>query len=57
MGITFRARIVKNGGSAVRPESESRVLGEGAAIPSPSVRESGERCKLPQWDMGRSAGD
>jgi len=57
MGIIFRARTVKNGGSAARPESESRVLGEGAASPSPPVRESGKRCKLPQWDMGRSAGD
>jgi len=47
MGITFRARTVKNGGPAARPESESRVLGEGAASPSPPVRESGKRCKLP----------
>ena len=41
-GPTFEARS---------SESGKGVLGEGAASPSPPVKGSGERYKLPQWKI------
>jgi len=32
-------------------------FGRGQGVPSPKVTESGERCKLPQWDPGPSPGN
>jgi len=41
------ARMAERGGG---------FLGNGSKPPSPPAKGSGERCKLDQWDPGRSSG-
>ena len=61
VGFYFGGGLKIRGGQgpkpeAWKPESGGGVLGEGQPASSPSARESGERCKLPQRGPGQSPG-